>query len=358
MNQFRKLCCILTLAPFASMFVPVASALAAGDDKTTTITMTDANAKLQLFLGKKDPKGGTLPPVNVPAPPDGHQFTIDPTLFGSAPLPDRLILYDCGDGTTYVAAPPGLSPDEIPCPGDKKPMPLGYIPLGGSGTISTLADGTHQLTPTSGGSGATQPGRGVSTTEAPPPKSRFFWGQVGFGLGANKFSSVNNCSSILSVIPGAACRAQDSSVGFSVEGVFGVTPYVAVAGGFNKFGDTHRTATALTFNENSLFHTRSETIMGRAILPIGPFSLYGQGGVAFWQDHLKETEGLGSGSTFSTVTTRFNVNGTSLAYGGGLQYYPCPHFGVGADLKYIHEKKGPVLNESNVEAVATFNWRF
>jgi len=357
MTQHRKLYRILSLATFALMFLSAASVLAAGDDKTTTITITDPNASLLLVLGK-GPKGTTLPPVTVPPSQDGHQFKIDPQLFGSAPLPSGLTTYDCGGGK-FVVAVQGANIDDV-CPKENR-KELGYIPLGGSGTISTLPDGiTHQQTVTSGG-GATQPGRGGvghAITESVSTKPRLFWEQVGVGLGAKKFSSVNNCSSILSVIPGAACRAQDNSSGFGVEGAVGFTPYVAASVGYFNFGSIHRMATAPTLAENSSFHTQFETITGRAILPIGRFSFFADGGVAFWQNHLKENQGVGSGSTFTTVTTSFNINGTSPTVGGGFQYNPCRHFGVGADVKYFHAKKAPALNESDLEAVAMFNFRF
>jgi len=201
---------------------------------------------------------------------------------------------------------------------------------------------------------------GVSPTAAANPASAtapaskpLFWWQAGGGLGANFFSSVNSCGPLLSVVPDAACHAADRAFGFDIEGQIGVTPYFAGSFSYNNFQSIDRNATAPALDEHSSFHSQFETITGRLILPIGPISVFGEGGVAFAQNHLKEVQSASTGSSSGSLTTSFHVNTTSPTVGGGAQFNLSKHFSIGARVQYFHAEKGPVLNEHNLTTVGT-----
>ena len=347
MTQLRTLCCILTLALVLVLLLPVASALAAGDDKTTTITSTDTNVKVQLLLGGKDAKGRTLPPVDVPPSADGHTFKIEPQLFGSTPLPDGLYPFDCGDGK-IIFAMPGANIDDV-CPEEHR-RPLAYVPTGSTGQISTSPDGiTHMLTITGRGTAAVT----VPPTLAPSPNS-LYWGQVGAGLGVGAGNSLNDCDPFNQVFLTSRCTATNRALTFNVGGQLGVTPFFAFSGEYFHIGTFDRKATAPTFLEQSSGETQFGSFMGRGIIPLGPVSLFGEGGVAVWRTNLTEHQTLGSSTT--PITTKLTVNGVSPAGGIGMDFKLSKHFGLQAEYVYFEQQKS--VDSHYHVGVAGFHWNW
>jgi hypothetical protein len=346
MTQLRTLCCNLTLALLLLVLLPAASALAAGDDKTT-ITSTDTNVKVQLLLGGKDAKGRALPPVDVPPSSDGHTFKIEPQLFGSTTLPTGLFPYDCGDGK-IVFTVPGANIDDL-CPRDHR-TPLAFIPLGGSGDLFTLPDGvTHKLTITSvGGAGPVF----TPTSLAPSPNS-LFWGQVGAGVGVGAGNSLNDCDPFNQVFLNSPCTATNRELTFNVGGQVGITPFFALSGEYFHIDTFDRKATAPTFLEQSSGETQFGSFMGRGIIPLGPVSLFGEGGVAVWRTNVTEHQTLASSTT--PITTKLTVNGVSPAGGIGVDFRLSKHFGIEAEYVYFEQQKS--VDSHYHVGVIGFRWK-
>jgi len=337
----------------STLLLSASSTLGQGG-QTTTITITDPSATLQLFLGKKDAKGRDLPPVDVPHAPDGT-FKIDPSFYGTGPVPDSLIPYYCEpDGPTILAVP-GLSLDQIPCPKGKKPMAIVIlgggpgIPVGGSATISRAPDGSLAVTITSGVAAA-KPAP-AATAPAPAPAAAAARESQPFGLGyefgamigANVYSSVNSCPPLLAV-GAASCHAGDTSPLVGAYGGVTFGNYLGVFGGYDRAFDINRNATLSGATEHSSAQTQSETITGRLSLPVARILPFAEGGVAFTQTHLGETESVGSGP----LHTSFNINTTTYVVGGGFMVSLFSHLQVGAFVHYTPVQKGALLNDHNI----------
>ena len=210
---------------------------------------------------------------------------------------------------------------------------------------------------TSAASGAPPP---AAANPATPPATAqqevpwSYWWEAGGGLGVNSFSSVNSCGSFLSAVPDATCQAGDRSFGGEVEGRIGVTPYFAGGFSYFNFQSINRNAVAPTITEHSSIHTQFEAITGRVILPIRPFSIFGEGGVAFVQNHLKEIQSGGSGSTSGALSNSLHVNTTSPTVGGGVEFDVSKHFALAARFMYLESHRNPVLNTHSRAAMATF----
>ncbi len=351
MTQLRTLCCNLTLAVLLVVLLPAAPALAAGDDKTTTITSTDTNVKVQLLLGKKDAKGRTLPPIDVPPDPDGHTFRIESQLFGSDPLPHNLYPYDCGDGR-IVFAVPGANIDDV-CPKEHR-KPLAYIPLGGSGEISTLPDGiTHLLTITSGGTGAVT----ALASAASKPRRFRLGGEFGGKFGAKHYSGVNTCGMLQGTAPGGTCSASTYAPQLGVFGGITIGNHLGAFASYNYAFDINRNGTLGTGTERSSFGTQFETITGQLKAPIGPVTPFLEGGIAFLQNRSNENFPLGSGSSSSPLSTHFNIDLTTYTAGGGVRLHDSKRCGAGLFAHYMPARKGMLLNEHNITAGAFFSYK-
>jgi hypothetical protein len=346
MTQLRTLCCSLVLALLLFVILPAVSALAEGDDKTTTITSADTSVKVQLLLGL-DPKGRKLPPVDVPPSSDGHTFKIEPQLFGSTTLPTGLFPFDCGDGK-IVFTVPGANIDDV-CPKDHR-TPLAFIPLGASGNLSTLPDGiTHHLTITSvGGAGPVT----TPATLAPSPRP-LIWGQLGAGVGVGAGNSLNDCDPFNQVFLNSPCTATNRELTFNVGGQVGITPFFALSGEYFHIDTFDRKATAPTFLEQSSGETQFGSFMGRGIIPLGPVSLFGEGGVAVWRTNQTEHQTLSSSTT--PITTKLTVNGVSPAGGIGVNFKLSKHFGIEAEYVYFEQQKS--VDSHYHVGVIGFRWK-
>jgi hypothetical protein len=322
------------------------SAPAAGGEKPTTVNITDPNAQLFVILGK-GPKGTTPLPVSGTPSQGGQEFKIDPQVFtsNSAPLPDGLTLYDCGDNIT-VAAPPDLPPDKVPCPNGKTPKAVGYIPRGGSATISG-----GKLIVSSGGAAGPVPAPAT-------PAARFFTVQIGGGFGLDKYSGANNCKSIFEIDPTAPCSSGTKAPAGNVEVTVKFGKYIGIGGGYTRAGEITRnaevTAGGSTFMENSKFGKQYETVGGQVSLPIDRVTLSFEGGAAIWQFRETANQSTGTGGSSGTVTTKFGVNGVSPEVGAKMQIQITNRFGAQVQFQYFHAQDKPTLNENNKIVVFGF----
>jgi opacity protein-like surface antigen len=331
----------------SNLLLPLAATTGQGGDKTTTITITDPNAQVLIFANKVKPTAVAVPP----SAQDNHEFKIDQSFYGTGPVPDGLIPYYCEPDGPYIFAAPGLPLDQLPCPKDKL-KPLGVIiPVGGSATISKLADGTFTVTITRGPGGAVTP-------PAPAPaapvagaaaESHPFGIGAEFGpkIGATVYSGANTCSSLLAA---SSCHAGDTSPLFGAYGGVTFGGYLGVFGGFNHAFDINRNGNLSGATEHSSAQTQSETITGRLSFPVAGVLPYVDAGVAFTQNHLGENETLGSGSASTSLHTSFNINTTTYVVGGGVQVRLCNHLSIGVFTQYTPVQKGALLNEHNISA--------
>lgn len=329
---------------------------AGGGGQTTTVTITgDPNAQLQLLF-KKGPKATAtaIPPASE-QPSQTTQFKIDSSVFGANP-PDSLAPYYCEPNGPYVLIPPGPPPDNLPCPKDKL-KPIGaYIPLGSSATISNAADGTFTVTITSapGAVPATPaPAAPAASAPTPAPGPHFFHVEFGAELGAQVSSNVNNCSSLLGA---SSCHAGDTSFGGGVFGGVTFGKHLGAFGDFQYFTGINRNGVIGGANERSSAQLKSETVTARLMQPFGPVTIFLEGGGAFAQTHLRETETVGTTST--SPTTSFHINTASGEAGGGFEVRFSNHFGFGGRILYFQAQKGPLLDQHVVEGLANFNIRF
>jgi OmpA family protein len=171
--------------------------------------------------------------------------------------------------------------------------------------------------------------------------------QVGGGVGFKQFTSVNTCQTILVVFPSATCNSGNKSAGFNIEGALGFTRYLAASATAGWFAAIQRTATAATLNEKSSFGPQVQTLTGQVILPIGPVSLFGEGGGAFWQINMKETQGPGSSGTSNSVTSNLHVSGNSAVEGAGVRLKIWPRVAVQVHYQHFQAQKSNVFSEHN-----------
>jgi hypothetical protein len=188
---------------------------------------------------------------------------------------------------------------------------------------------------------------------APSPKP-LFWGQIGVGIGVGAPNSLNDCEPFNQEFLTSPCTATRHAFTFDVGGQLGITPFFAAGGEYFRIGSFDRKGTTPTFLEQSSGQTQFGSFMGRGIIPIGPVSLFGEGGVAVWRTNLTEHQTVGSSTT--PITTKLTVNGVSPAFGVGTDVRLSKHFGFGAHYIYFEQQKA--VDTHYHVGVAEFNWRF
>ena len=193
----------------------------------------------------------------------------------------------------------------------------------------------------------------AALTSGPSPKP-LIWGQVGAGVGVGAGNSLNDCEPFNQVFLTSRCTATNRAVTFNVGGQLGITPFFALSGQYFHLGTFDRKATAPTFLEQSSGETQFGSFMGRGIIPLGPVSLFGEGGIAVWRTNLTEHQTLSSSTT--PITTKFTVDGVSPAGGIGAEVRLSKHMSLGAHYIYFEQQKA--VDSHYHVGVAEFNWRF
>ena len=307
------------LAALAIFLMAAALTTAQGSGPTLRFTKggkPDVNAQLNLIF-KTGPKGTTA------TGPEGTA-TIPGNILSANKPHTHMNVYQCPDGTLYVVE--DGAEDRVPCPEKKRRRLAGFY-LDDSGLIEINEDA------------------GTTTTNF--PRNPLMTVQVGGGVGFKGFVSANNCQPVLVVFPSANCSAGDRAAGFDLEATIGFTRYFAVSGTYDLFFKIKRTATGSTFNATDTFRPQFETVMGQLILPIGPASIFAEGGGAFSQIDLKETQSGGSGGSSSLLTGHLHTNVTGPAAGGGVRVKIAPQVTFQAHYQYIPVQNGQLLSEHN-----------
>jgi hypothetical protein len=339
MTQLTRHCRILVLSALATLFVTVDVALGQGGPGTTTVTITDPNAQVLVFVTKTKPLN--IPPAEGQG---GQQYKIDTQLFTStsAPIPDGLDWYYCGNGK-YVAAPAGANIDDV-CP-EKEREKLVYIPIGGS---ATFAGG--KVIATSGGAVAPTPAAPAPASPSPAAKLVMF--QIGGDFGAKKFSGINNCASFLIIVPEATCSNGTTAFTGGVDGAVVFARYVGAIGAYYRTTEIARNATGTTssgsIGESSKVGSQIELVGGGIFLPFfGPATLSFDVAAAFQQIRQREVQSLGSPTSPTTTITNLHVNTINPAGGAKVQVLLKKHIGVQGSYMYIVGAHSPGLNEHN-----------
>jgi len=280
----------------------------------------DVNRQLNLIF-KTGPKGTTA------TAPDGTA-TIPGNILSANKPHTHMKVYQCPDGTLYVVE--DGAEGQIPCP-EKKRRRLGGFYLDDSGTIEFNED--------------------AGTTPSSVSQNPLVTVWAGGGVGYKQFTSANTCQTILVVFPSATCNSSNKSAGFNFEGALGFTRYLAASATAGWFAAIQRNATAAALTEKSSFGPQVQTLTAQIILPIGPASIFGEGGGAFWQINMKETQGVGSGGASNSVTSNVHVSGNSAVEGAGVRLKIWPRVAVQVHYQRFQAQKGNLFSEHNNEVL-------
>jgi hypothetical protein len=210
----------------------------------------------------------------------------------------------------------------------------------------------------------------TSTSSLPSgsPSGSPFWWQVDGAIGFTQPTGVFPCSAIVAAYSNATssatCSGKTTPIDFDVGGGIGITPYFGLNFAYNRSSDVTRTASApsFSFTDSGTFQLQYEDLTARGIVPIhGWFSLYGEGGVAFWQTSGKDVQsGIqitnGMTSTFAT-TTLYNFSGASPIVGGGFDFRLYKGLRAGVEFEHFQAKDG-ALDEHNNELKFRMTYRF
>jgi hypothetical protein len=211
----------------------------------------------------------------------------------------------------------------------------------------------------------------LGPTPSVPPSGSPFWWQVDGAVAFTMPTGVIPCSTELALNSTVTCSGNVRPIGFDVGGGIGITPYFGVNFAYNHSSDVTRNASAPTtslfgLTDSGTFQLQYEDLTARGIIPIhGWLSLYGEGGVAFWQTSGQDVQN-GQGImivgtmtmpyTFAT-TTLYNFSGASPVVGGGFDFRLYKGLRAGVEFEHFQAKDG-ALDEHNNELKFRMTYRF
>jgi hypothetical protein len=250
---------------------------------------------------------------------------------------DVVVEEECPDNKTHVTIlPHGQQPDQKGCKKRRRIIVIWWK----SGQHVTIDVGKGAATVTQTGAGP-----------AAPPHTPLITYQLGGGVGLKHFSSANTCQSIVVVLPSAKCSSGQQSFAFNLDGTLKITRYFGIGSGYARANAIARNATASigasTFDEHSTFQPQFEPLVAQVFLPIKRAELFAEGGFAFWQINMKETQATTAGGTTNTVDTSLRASGHGPAMGGGIRVMISRHVGIQGHYQYFRAQQNQVLNEHN-----------
>lgn len=204
-----------------------------------------------------------------------------------------------------------------------KPASSMVIDVGGASPTLLLRQGSYSLEP-------------PRTWEAPT-------GLVLFGGGSyNKFSNVRDvsCGATLT-----NCSGGDAAFGFTAGVAYWVTPYLAAEASYIRPPEIDVEGSGDNFRFTSTLDPHVIAVVGKVGIPAGVFRPYGQFGANYHRATFSTNQTMTNGTESATQTYSLETSGWSWIFGGGLEVWFAPSFGIYGELER-GAIKGPATDEN------------
>jgi hypothetical protein len=140
----------------------------------------------------------------------------------------------------------------------------------------------------------------------------------------------------------AECSSSGYGTTYTVGAAFWVTPFLAAEASFLKPAEMSAEATLETYRFTTTFDTELLNVVGKVGVPIGIVRPYGQVGGTYFRGTLLTTQTNTVGTDSILQTNWQRTGGWGLTFGGGLEVWVAPAFGIYGELGWS-SLKGKLL---------------
>lgn len=164
----------------------------------------------------------------------------------------------------------------------------------------------------------------------------------GAGLSKIRDAGVFACGSV------TECSASGYGTTYTVGVAYWVTPFLAAEASFLKPAEMKAEATLETYRFTTTFDTELLNVVGKVGVPVGIVRPYGQVGGTYFRGTLltTQTNTVGTDSILQTYWQR--TGGWGLTFGGGLEIWVAPVFGIYGEVGWS-SLKGKLLEPDRGE---------
>ena len=153
-----------------------------------------------------------------------------------------------------------------------------------------------------------------------PPRGLVLFG--GAGTSTTRDFELMACGNVVE------CGGDMSGVAYTGGATIWIARYLGVEGSYIRPMEARASGSESTFTFDSEFEAHVVTITGKAGIPIGPVRIFGQGGTNYHRATLSTTQTTGDLSQ----TFELRTSGWGWIFGGGLEVWVAPAFGIYAEL--------------------------
>jgi hypothetical protein len=158
----------------------------------------------------------------------------------------------------------------------------------------------------------------------------------GAGLAKTRDAAVAACGTL------TECSASGYGLSYTVGAAYWVTPFLAAEASYLKPAEMEAEATLETYRFTTSFDTELLNIVGKVGVPVGIVRPYGQVGGTYFRGTFStnQTNTVGTESTAQSYWQR--TGGWSWTFGGGLEVWVAPAFGIYGELGWSSLKGTPL----------------
>lgn len=158
----------------------------------------------------------------------------------------------------------------------------------------------------------------------------------GAGLAKTRDAGLGACGNV------SECSESGYGTSYTVGAAYWVTPFLAAEASFLKPGEMKAEATLETYRFNTSFDTELLNLVGKIGVPLGIVRPYGQVGGTYFRGTFSTTQTNTTGSESISQSYWQRTGGWGLTFGGGLEVWVAPAFGIYGDVGWS-SLKGKLL---------------
>lgn len=176
----------------------------------------------------------------------------------------------------------------------------------------------------------------------PPRTWRAPTGLVLFGGGSR--SSFSNVSGVACGASVATCSGGDATFGFTAGVAYWIAPFLAAEATYIRPSKTEIQGGDVDYNFTSTLDPHIFAAVGKVGIPAGVFRPYGQIGANYHRATFTTTQTMTGVTENGLQTYSVETGGWSWIFGGGMEVWFSPHFGIYGELNRA-AIKGPPIDE-------------